>query len=71
MNMTTTVCHKNFIRIHSLVYRLGYHEAIVLITLGHYSNHIVVLLSMHELNLYVRISFLHYLFIFMSSDSDT
>ena len=26
-----TICHKNCIKIHSLVYRLGYHEAIILI----------------------------------------
>ena len=30
------VCHKNFIVIHSLVYRLGYQEATTSITLGYH-----------------------------------
>ena len=41
-----TVWHKTFIMIYSLVYRLGYHEATILITLG---SHIAASsLSTHE-----------------------
>ena len=45
-----TVCHKNFITIHSLVYRLGYPEAIVLITLGYHKAIILLLLPYQCMN---------------------
>lgn len=35
MNDSNTVWHKNFITMHSLTYKLGYHEAIVLLTVGY------------------------------------
>lgn len=35
-----TQCHTDFITIHSLLYRLGYCEAIVSITLGYQKAHI-------------------------------
>ena len=38
-----TIRHKNFTLIHSLVYRLWYHEAIILITLGYHKTITLIL----------------------------
>ena len=40
-----TICHKNFMTIHPLVYRLGYLEVIVSITLGNHKA--IMLLLLH------------------------
>ena len=47
-----TVCHDSCITIYSLVYRLGYHEAILLITLGYNKAIILLLLHYQCMNLY-------------------
>ena len=52
MNMANTVCHKIFITIHSLVYTLGYCEAIALITLGYHRAIILLFLQYQCMNCY-------------------
>ena len=52
MNMANTVCHKIFITIHSLVYTLGYCEAIALIILGYHRVIILPFLHYQCMNYY-------------------
>lgn len=69
-----SVCHKNIITIHSLVYRLGYHDATVLITIGYHkaiTNIAVASLSMHESLHLLNTKNSHYLFIFVCSANNT
>ena len=47
-----TVCHENFIKIHLLVYRLGYPEAIVSIILGYHKAIILLLFHYQCMNCY-------------------
>ena len=47
-----TEFHKSFITIYSFVYRLGYHEAIVSITLGYNKAIILLLLCFQYMNHY-------------------
>ena len=44
------VCHKNFVKINSLVYRLGYRDAIVSITLGDHKAILLLLLRYQCMN---------------------
>lgn len=66
-----TICHKNLIMIHSLLYRLSYHEAIVLITLSYHKAIILLLLHdqcvNHSLYLQIIINFFHIIFSFLRS----
>lgn len=68
MNMTNTIYHENFIMTRSLVYRLGYCEAIVLITLGYQKA--IILLQFHYqcMNHYIhKYEFLFHIFLFLMS----
>ena len=44
------VCHKNFMTSHSVVYRLGNHEAVISITLGYHKTIILLLLQYQCMN---------------------
>lgn len=51
MNMDT-VCSKNFIKSHSLVHRLGYHEAITKLYTGYHKKILLMLLCYQCMNHY-------------------
>ena len=67
-----TVCHKNCISIPLLVYRLGYCEAIIWITLGYHEIIILLLLHSQCVNSHTcRYEFLSYIIFSFSMSSDS
>ena len=50
----TTICHKIFIMMHLLVYRLDYHETNVLVTLGYHKVIVLMLLFYQCMDHYIN-----------------